>query len=1477
MKKLLSLVAFMLVFVCLLASCGGGNDNQGNDGENPPVHTHLFGEWEVTKSPTCTEDGIRSRYCSCGEKQTEEVYATGHTVVIDSPIAPTCTESGYTEGKHCSVCYEIIVAQSTIDPKGHTEVIDAAVAATCTTPGLTEGKHCSVCSTVIVAQNVVTQNGHTEVIDPRVEPTCTESGYTEGKHCSVCDTVLVAKIEISKIPHTYTDDYDESCNICGSLRDVACAHTNVKVLPKVDPTCISPGLTEGKECEDCHEVLEPQTSIDATGHIEESIPAVPPTCTTTGLTEGKKCSVCQVDIIVQQKIGKLGHSMRRIQAKPANCTEDGNEAYWTCDRCYKYYSDADGIIEISLESIVIKATGHQYSTEWSTDENYHWQEAVCGHSLVPKKFAHSFEDNLCICGYIKLETPVIREIKYDIIKWYGVENADTYTVVVNDDYELTLRGTSCSLVDVTFNGNPISNYGTVKVKVRANSYIDGDYKYKASDYSDENSEYYYIPNSLSDNIKELDSYRLGYGYNLVEDEYLNVGKASGHSVLNLYKLLTLARYSMSKPSTPQISDYYSYSSIDEYMSQKELSLDFTVDANIAKIGSIKAQMGFVGSEHFSRYAYNEMFVVEASQILENHELLDLNDEELVHCLNADFLKALNREIAKTESMSDDELAEYIYETYGTHIILGVQTGSSYIAQYSISTNNIKTASDVKAHFKLNGSANISKLFDLNVGLDVKESTSTEWKNSETEAHFHVEWYGSTGGAGTNPANLDAMLQAWANNIDPVTVGFTENGAISMSSILRALHRTNLAACFDKYVNERADSSYKALFAQYEKQLTRLINEPSIEDGKTVITIDLNGYQEDASMIDAYDPNFLDGILTIYPIMYGKKIDKIVINGNFDEHQTLIDKFSVELSKSWDRDVEIIINNLGVISTSPKGIIDASQVKGKYKVDINFRGINVVQKTDGTVEIHSALSGNAYSFVLDVKKGENLKLSSAEITIGIRLPELEKTGYDFIGWYDGDNNRVTDAQGYILESYTAKDMLVLLHAEWNLSSFKVELDHQGATSYDGNGYFYVIHNDGAYADFESTIPLFKGNISEPVSVPSRTGFVFGGYYVSVSNNATASATGSGQYVDEHGYITSYAVTTKLTEAITIIALWKPDAYRVELDNQGATAAGTLAYYTQYQIGVYSNEACTNAIDKISNVPTKNGYIFAGYFTEKNGNGKQIITADGTIDKTESMKYTDDATLYAFWVKVSTITLYENEAEYAGTTSFIVKYQEGTFVDLACTQAIAKITTPQKDGYTFEGYYLGDVQYIDKNGNILDKCKELNGNTTLTAKWSGITYTVRYYDVYGNLIHIETCEYGEYYQAPRCDIEGYDLYAWKNEVVTLGVEEWYRNLTNVDGKNINFTAMYERWFYRIHFDIGFFSMSLNDYKDFSGEMPDMICYWGQTYYLPENQVTRKGYSFLYWQGSDGVIYHPGSRIENLADYGDGITLTMVWEKN
>lgn len=166
------------------------------------MHTYTA----TVTAPTCTEKGYITYTCACGKSYVADyVDATGHTEVIDKAVDATCTESGLTEGKHCSVCGEILVKQQVVMAKGHTPVTDKAVAATCTEDGLTEGKHCSVCGEVLVKQQTVKAKGHTPVIDKAVAATCTESGLTEGKQCSVCGEVLVKQEVIAAKGHRFTN------------------------------------------------------------------------------------------------------------------------------------------------------------------------------------------------------------------------------------------------------------------------------------------------------------------------------------------------------------------------------------------------------------------------------------------------------------------------------------------------------------------------------------------------------------------------------------------------------------------------------------------------------------------------------------------------------------------------------------------------------------------------------------------------------------------------------------------------------------------------------------------------------------------------------------------------------------------------------------------------------------------------------------------------------------------------------------------------------------------------------------------------------------------------------------------------------------------------------------------------------------------------------------------------------------------------
>ena len=386
---------------------------------------HTYGAWEKVKASTCTGAGGEKRVCSvCGYTETRDTDPTGHTWSKTATVdkAATCTENG-SQSYHCTKC-DAINNSTVIPATGHTEVVDEAVAATCTETGLTEGKHCSVCGTVTVAQQKTAALGHKIVIDKAVEPRCETTGLTEGKHCSVCNTVLVKQEIVKATGHKKVSDpmiepscetpglsEGSHCDYCNKTLDVrqeipATGHYPV-IDKKVDSTCTETGLTAGTHCYKCKKVLIDQEEIPAKGHqFGEWIEVEQSTCT----GEGEKmhiCSVCQVREF--EGTEPTGHQWETeedstefkytVDLKPT-CTVNGSESiHCTVEGCGAF-----------KDSRAIKATGH---TE-KKDEGY---APTCETSGLT--FGYHCE----VCEAVLLEQHVIEPLGHILGLWWPVYEA----------------------------------------------------------------------------------------------------------------------------------------------------------------------------------------------------------------------------------------------------------------------------------------------------------------------------------------------------------------------------------------------------------------------------------------------------------------------------------------------------------------------------------------------------------------------------------------------------------------------------------------------------------------------------------------------------------------------------------------------------------------------------------------------------------------------------------------------------------------------------------------------------------------------------------------------------------------------------------------------------------------------------------------------------------------------------------------------
>ena len=93
---------------------------------NAQIHfeaeNHLFGDWVEEVHPSCEEPGIKHRDCLiCEEREIVIIPEIGHVIVTDEYQAPTCFETGLSEGAHCSVCGKILIAQEIINVIGDGE------------------------------------------------------------------------------------------------------------------------------------------------------------------------------------------------------------------------------------------------------------------------------------------------------------------------------------------------------------------------------------------------------------------------------------------------------------------------------------------------------------------------------------------------------------------------------------------------------------------------------------------------------------------------------------------------------------------------------------------------------------------------------------------------------------------------------------------------------------------------------------------------------------------------------------------------------------------------------------------------------------------------------------------------------------------------------------------------------------------------------------------------------------------------------------------------------------------------------------------------------------------------------------------------------------------------------------------------------------------------------------------------------------
>ena len=155
-------------------------------------------------------------------------------------------------------------------------------------------------------------------------------------------------------------------------------------------------------------------------------------------------------------ITMIAHKFDTIKAVAATCEKDGNIEYYTCKTCGKYFSDKDGKKEITENSWVVKATGHQIVEEVKKQPT--------------KKAEGQLVRHCKNCDYVK-ETLALP--KKEITIYVGAKAkevpkvAGTYNT---SDYKISYaKAKNTKTYGKYFNLKNANKTGNLKVTIKANS------------------------------------------------------------------------------------------------------------------------------------------------------------------------------------------------------------------------------------------------------------------------------------------------------------------------------------------------------------------------------------------------------------------------------------------------------------------------------------------------------------------------------------------------------------------------------------------------------------------------------------------------------------------------------------------------------------------------------------------------------------------------------------------------------------------------------------------------------------------------------------------------------------------------------------------------------------------------------------------------------------------------------------------------
>ena len=296
------------------------------------------------------------------------------------------------------------------------------------------------------------------------------------------------------------------------------------------------------------------------------------------------------------------------------------------------------------------------------------------------------------------------------------------------------------------------------------------------------------------------------------------------------------------------------------------------------------------------------------------------------------------------------------------------------------------------------------------------------------------------------------------------------------------------------------------------------------------------------------------------------------------------------------------------------------------------------------------------------------------------------GYQFDAWYTDEacttgktNNNGSD---YYQTSTSNEVKTYKYYAKFDPIKYTITFNKQSGSNGTSSATVHFDNNDFSVTN---------------VSVPSRTGYTFGGYYTAANGEGVQIVNASGAWQsNKTGYLDANGKWIK-AENTTLYAKWTANKYDVTLNANGGSSSDQVVRAT-YASDMPATLKAGGAIT----TPTRTDYTFVGYFDAQTG-GTKYYNTDLTSART--WNYASDKTLYAHWKATyyGRAESYSSPAAGGGTWVSCNGYKPSKPADYkaedssnwqsATTLAAAPTCSAyfeetQADGYKFVGWYTGE---------------------------------------------------------------------------------------------------------------------------------------------------------------------------------------------